>query len=367
MSAAEATRKHAAATSGDSRAASRAIAETAAGRARRDEQRPASPVTAAATQFVADHRAAADALGDRLANEVGDPAGFVDALTTGLESIADPLVPDGIRSVTPGLDAVIGVRLPLLSAVHRRFARGTRRVSSSPILDCTDRLLRHEMAEVRWFGMWNFERLLATDPERTWQLMRLAASEASEWISVDTLAHPYGVGILRDGRRWAEIGQLVYSPSRWERRLVGSTVATLPFVKGVSGARDPGVVERGLGLIAQLIGDAEPDVQKALSWALRNLAALDRAAVTAFVEREAQAARTTADGNRAWVMRDSLAKLVPADAARIRASIDGIRRRPGAPSTSIAAATSAAFASQPAFAVPGFAGPLTRAAAAPEE
>jgi 3-methyladenine DNA glycosylase AlkD len=335
------------------------VAARATGRQAAD--RPLSPVTAAATQFVADHRAAAELLGERLAELVTDPGAFERALIAGFETIADPLVPDGIRSVTPGLDSVIGVRLPLLSATHRWFARGTRRDSSSPILDITDRLLRHEMAEVRWFAMWNLERLLATDPERTWQLMRRAAAEAHEWISVDTLAHPYGAGILRDGRRWAEIGQLVYSPSRWERRLVGSTVATIVFVKGVPGARNPAVVTSGLGLVGDLIGDAEPDVQKALSWALRNLAALDLASVTAFVEREAEAARAAADGNRAWVLRDTLAKIAPADAARLRASLDGIRRRPGATSTSSAAATAAAFA------VSGFMGSPARVAAAPEE
>ena len=35
--------------------------------------------------------------------------------------------------------------------------------------------------------------------------------------------------------RWAELEQLVYSPSRWERRLVGSTVATIPFIDRTTG------------------------------------------------------------------------------------------------------------------------------------
>jgi hypothetical protein len=44
------------------------------------------------------------------------------------------------------------------------------------------------------------------------------------------------------------------------------------------------------------------------------------------------------------VIRDTLPKLDAATAAELRSRLDGIRRRPGAPSTSRAAATAAQFA-----------------------
>jgi hypothetical protein len=53
------------------------------------------------------------------------------------------------------------------------------------------------------------------------------------------------------------------------------------------------------------------------------------------------------DGHRAWVIRDALTKLDPAHAAGLRARLDGLRRRPGAPSTSAAAATAARFVDLP--------------------
>ena len=59
-------------------------------------------------------------------------------------------------------------------------------------------------------------------------------------ITVDSLAHPYGKGIAAETYRWAELEQLVYSPSRWERRLIGSTVATMTHVDRTRG-RDPEV------------------------------------------------------------------------------------------------------------------------------
>jgi 3-methyladenine DNA glycosylase AlkD len=320
-----------------------------------------SAVTAASNRFVAEHLAAASALGQWLVDLVYDPDAFVAAISEGFKTIADPIAADGIRSVTPGLGPVLGVRLPLMDAADKAFKRGTRKTPTALLVDVMDRLLREEMREIRWFGMWNLARLLPADPERTWQLLRRAAHEADEWITVDTLAHPYGEGILREPRRWSELEQLVYSPSRWERRLVGSTLATMPHVRGIPGGRDRPVVERGLELIGRLIGDNEQDVQKALSWALRTLAELDPTATTRFLEVETRTARLSDDGQRAWVIRDSLPKL-PADTATyLRARLEGIRRRPGAPATSRGAAAASEFATA------GTTGSTPRAANAPEE
>ncbi len=303
-----------------------------------------SPVTAAAQVFVADHLALATALGERLIPLLGRPDEFAAEIESGFRQLADPAYVEGSRRIAPGLGEIIGVRLPLMEAAHKAFKRGTRHGPSGPLLDVVDRLIGNRYGDIRWFGMWSLERLLPTDPERTWQLMRRAAREAAEWITVDTLAHPYGAGILADPRRWAELEQLVFSPSRWERRLVGSTLAAMPH-GGLAAGRDRAVVQRGLGLVGQLIGDAEPDVQKALSWALRTFAGLDAEATAAFLGAEAAIARGTNDSHRAWVIRDSLNKL-PADTADgLRTGLDGIRRAPGGPSTSRAAITAAEFAS----------------------
>jgi 3-methyladenine DNA glycosylase AlkD len=325
--------------------------------------RATSATTAASQRFVAEHLARATAIGERLADLVVDPDAFVSALRSGFAEIGDPTVQAGQRLIAPGIGPVLGVRLSLMTAVHRAFKRGSRQTSSSQILDVTDRLLREEIREIRWFGMWSLGRLLPSDPERTWQLLRRAAGEADDWISVDTLAHPYAEGILLDRRRWAEIEQFVYSSWRWERRLVGSTLATLPHVHGIPGDRgeqEAAIVTRGLTAIAQLIGDDEPDVQKALSWALRNFAALDRAAVTRFLQTETETARRTNDGHRAWVIRDALSKLQPDAAARMRTDLDGIRRRPGAPSTSRAAAAAAQLLQQLPAGTPSRAGEQPR-------
>jgi len=301
-----------------------------------------SPITVEANAFVADRRPDAEALGRRVAAELGDPEAFTRMLRAGLDDLADPAYLEGQRRIAPGIGALHGVRWPLIEAVKRGFREATRRERTSDWLFVADRLLREETLEERWFAFGLLERLIVDDTERAWQLLRRASREAGDWITVDSLAHPVGKGILNEPYRWAELEQLVYSPSRWERRLVGSTIATMPHVDHRRG-RDPEVASHALGLIRDLIGDDEADVQKALAWALRSMAGVDLAATTAFLRQEAETAATTEDGHRAWVIRDALIKLDPADAEAIRSRLEGIRRRAGAPSTSRAAEAATRF------------------------
>jgi 3-methyladenine DNA glycosylase AlkD len=301
-----------------------------------------SPISARATALVADLRPTAEELGRSLADEIPDPAAFAATLRDCLARLADPEHLEGQRRIAPGIGRLHGVRWPLIAALRRGFREATRREGTAGWLEVADRLLGEPELEARWFAFGLLERLVIDDTERAWQLIRRASRDAGDWITVDSLAHPVGKGILHEPYRWAELEQLVFSPSRWERRLVGSTIATLPFVDRRRG-RAPEVATHGLGLVGELIGDAEPDVQKALAWALRSLAGVDRAATTAFLDSEATTAAASRDGHRAWVIRDALVKLEPTDRERIRVRLDGIRRRGDAPSTSHASAIAGRF------------------------
>ena len=269
-----------------------------------------SAVTVASRAFVEAHLPEAQRLGKDLADLLDDPDAFATALRAGLERLGDEAYRTGQLFIAPGLqpDDAIGVRLPLLRAVISGLRRASRSASPDSLLWAGDRLLHNAPLEVRLIAFELLAQVLPSDPERTWQVLRRAAREAREWITVDSLAQAYGAGILLEDRRWAELEMLEYSPSRWERRLVGSTIATIPFVKRTQG-RTPAIAARALPILGELIGDAEPDVQKALSWALRSLVHSDLAAVTAFVEAEATLAAQTGDGHRAWVLRDALPAL----------------------------------------------------------
>lgn len=307
---------------------------------------PTSEVTARAVAFVAEHKPEAETLGASLADLANDPEAFAVALTAGLERLADPAYLAGQQRVAPGIGPVYGVRWPLIAAVSRGFRNATRKDRPTPLLFIADRLFAEPHLELRWFAFGLLERTLPIETERTWQLLRRAAREAGDWITIDDLAHPYAKGIAAEPYRWAELEQLVFSPSRWERRLIGSTIATLTHVDRRRG-RDPQVVRHALPLLGQLMGDAEPDVQKALSWAYRSLATIEPGATTEALRAETERAAHTDDGHRAWVIRDTRAKLEPAVSDEFRARLAGIRKRAGAPTTSIAAETSARFGELP--------------------
>jgi 3-methyladenine DNA glycosylase AlkD len=275
----------------------------------------------------------AETLGRGLAAHLSDAAGFASALAAAFVELADPEYRAGQEYVAPGIGPTHGVRTPLQVAVRRGFERASRGRSTSELLAVCDRLLREPEREARWFAISTLQRTLPAEPERTWQLLRRAAADADDWITIDHLAHPYGKGILAEPYRWAELEQLTISPSRWERRLVGSTIATMPYVNRRAG-RGAEVPAHALPLLATLIGDREPDVQKALSWGYRSMAIVDAAATAAALDEEARIAAETDDGHRAWVVRDSLAKLDAAVAAGIRSRVAGIRRHADAPSTS---------------------------------
>ena len=203
-----------------------------------------------------------------------------------MPALADPEYLDGMQMVAPGIGPVLGIRQPLLRAVGSGLRAAIRGVPSSTRLDIAARLVREPLIELHWLAFGILERTIRDEPERTWQLVRAESRAAREWATVDALAHVASLGIVAEPYRWAELEQLVYSPSRWERRLAGSTIATLPFADRVVG-RHPEIAVRGLRILADLMGDASPDVQKSLSWAIRSLTIVDLPATVAFLRAEA--------------------------------------------------------------------------------
>lgn len=301
-----------------------------------------SATTARATAFVDGRLSRAAVLGTALADQLDDPESFASGLRVAFEELADPEYRAGQAFVAPGIGPTHGVRTPLQIRLRRAFLTAARGTSTTSLLLLAGRLLREPEGEARWFAIGILDRTITRDPERTWQLVRRVAAAAGDWVTVDVLAGVVAIGIAAEPYRWAELEQLVYSPSSWERRLVGSAIATFPHGDRRE-TMDGAAVERALAILAESIGDAAPDVQKALSWAYRSLADVDRPATTAALRREADTAADTGDGHRAWVIRDSLSKLEPADAEALRAVLEGIRRRPGDGSTSRAAAIAADF------------------------
>ena len=130
-----------------------------------------------------------------------------------------------------------------------------------------------------------------------------------------------------------------------ERRLVGSTLATLPHEAARRHGATSSSQRPALSLIGQLMGDADDQVQKALSLGAPLVEpGGSRLPSPSFLASEATLAVAMHDGHRAWVIRDALT--APADPRVVKAlSRPAGRHRAsaGAPSTSTAAAVAATF------------------------
>ncbi len=295
-----------------------------------------------ATALVEARLPAATALGDALADHIGEPEIFAPALRDGLRALADDGYAIAQERVAPDSGETIGVRWPLLHAVEGALRAPLRASSPDVVLWLAQRLATEPAREVRLFALPCLTVTLPGDPERSWQLLRQLARDAHDWISVDAIAQVYAQGVLAERFRWAELEQLAYSDRRMERRLIGSTLARIPheLPRSRQALLDP---SPALDLIAQLLGDADDQVQKALSWALREWSRVDRAAVGEWLDRQSMLAAATGDGHRAWVIRDALAAQPAGPAAAIRLRLAGVRRTAGAPSTSRATAVAQQF------------------------
>lgn len=296
--------------------------------------------------FVAAHRAEAAALGQRLAALIEEPDAFVAALAEDLRDLVDPTYAEMIPIICPGVTAEYAVRAPLLDLVHRPLRRALREAPSSTALWLAQRLISTDHRDLRLFALPALRRSLADDAEQAWQLLRRLAARAEDWVDVDSLADVWARGILAEPFRWAELDQLVYSRRPGERRLVGAALATIPH--RIPRARRTelrgGASAHAFGLVGMLMGDAEPLVQKALAWAVREWTPVDPEAAARFLREEAALARTTNDGSRAWVIRETLSRQPAELAAELRTSLGGLRRQASVASTSTAAAAAARFA-----------------------
>lgn len=293
-----------------------------------------------AQALVAERLPSAQRLGLALAELVNYPEELLVAARAGLPGLADEAYRAEQQRVVPGPGQLFAVRQPLLNEVMRPMRAELSAISPSLALSLAERLAREPERELAYFTHLALERSLPTDPERSWQLMRRLGRAADDWLKVDSLAHLYARGIMRERIRWAEIEQLVFSASEWERRLVGATIAGLPFELPPdrrSELRDG----PALALVQMLIGDDSETVRRSLSWALRSWREVDAAGVDRLLNDEARLAATTADGNRAWVIRDALKEArgaPPAQLAReLRRTLAGIRRHSSGPTSEAAA------------------------------
>jgi 3-methyladenine DNA glycosylase AlkD len=178
---------------------------------------------------------------------------------------------------------ILGVSVPVMRGVAKEYARGLRDQTREELLALAHALIATATHEGRQTA---YELIAARrdvadtlDPDDIGAL----GEGNDNWASVDAFA------VLVAGTAWrkgrvddAEVMRWALSADVWWRRT--ALVSTIPLnARSRGGTGDP---VRTLRICHALVADRHPMVVKALSWALRELIAHDRAAVEAFILAE---------------------------------------------------------------------------------
>jgi 3-methyladenine DNA glycosylase AlkD len=182
-------------------------------------------------------------------------------------------------------DALRTLRQPTTPAargVRRAFSRRLRAAPASLVLDTAGKLVARGGDLERFVAYELVSSHRAARSALTSRgLLRLGRGVAS-WGAVDCFASYLAGPAWREGqiptalvRRWAR------STDRWWRRV--ALVSTVPLNNKARGGG--GDATRTLAICGLLVADRDDMVVKALSWALRELAKRDSAAVRTFLSR----------------------------------------------------------------------------------
>ena len=205
----------------------------------------------------------------------------VDELIGRLESVSDPARKAKSVSYCPTSMRVIGVSNPNMYGMIRELKKEHSEWKEQRWIDFCLELARTGIFECRGIAfelLGRSGKLLRT---LTRQHLSLLAKGLDNWASVDHFAVGiYGVlwrmGTVRD----EDIRALLESPDPWRRRIaLVSTVAL--NLKSRGGTGD---TERTLSVCEAVVEDRHDMLQKALSWALRELSKRDPASVRRFIE-----------------------------------------------------------------------------------
>ena len=195
------------------------------------------------------------------------------SLAAAFRELADPEYRAGQAFVAPGIGPTHGVRTPLQVAVRKGFERASRRASTSELLLVADRLLREPEREARWFAI----TTLAADPRgRARAHVAAAPPGGGRGRRLDHRRHARAPVRQGHPRRAVPLGRaraadrLAVALGAAARRVHDRHDAVREPQRRARARRSR---RRSLPILATLIGDAEPDVQKALSWAYRSMAA----------------------------------------------------------------------------------------------
>ncbi len=189
-------------------------------------------------------------------------------------------VADALADVLTVVESVVGERTPQVRVARRKLTAALKEAPGTAVLDIAQGLVDTG----RWPHLAVAYELIESHPgaRESINARRITAlgKHLRDWCSVDTFGTSVTGQAWREGRitdsvveRWTK------SDDRWWRRL--ALVSTVPLNTKARGGT--GDTARTLAICKRLLADRDDMVEKALSWALRELAKRDARAVARFV------------------------------------------------------------------------------------
>ena len=200
-----------------------------------------------------------------------------------LEANSDPAYLQDIKSLAPGSGRVIGVRVPVLRMIVKAFKSEHKELTPELAYKlltefCTGRCREEILVGV--FLVASFSRSVSTDMVPSlWRDIDNWVECIDNWETCDQLAmNVAGEVVAKDPSLIKDLVVWAGSDNKWRRRFAVATTTVL----NQKGRR---LVKETLAVCEPLMTEADPIVQKAVGWALREATRSDENEVFAFLKR----------------------------------------------------------------------------------
>ena len=208
-----------------------------------------------------------------------------------------------IRDLVPTRGEVIGVRVPEIRKLATRFRRAKPELTLETGARLLDRAAEDRSREEILFAVFVLATYRRELSRALWERVDRWIEALDNWETCDQLAtNVAGEIVSRDLSLVEDLVAWTSSPNRWRRRFAVATTTVL----NQRGRRHPAETFR---VCRPLVEDADPLVQKAVAWAIREASKHDEEAAFDFLTRHPSA--------RTRIVREASAKLSPAHRAAL--------------------------------------------------
>lgn len=188
-----------------------------------------------------------------------------------LTAIADPARAALARDYHKADRPYLGISVPDITALATGWRDGT---DTGQRVALADNLWQSNIHEARVAAAKLLTQARIADDAATWDLIASWVPDFDAWAVADHACDAGNRRLVADPTRLDQVEAWVTHPNMWTRR--AALVMTLPWTKqNFPKPDDLAIRDRVLGWAAQLTGDKDWFIQKAIAWWLRDLSKHD--------------------------------------------------------------------------------------------